>query len=190
MLLFIICHFLIIHFLIAETSSWDPQKPDFQTRTEFSTASSFTVHSCQAWSSTDPRQKECEDHLINFVAEDLQALSVVKSHSFRLFTEKLNPSFNMPCRKTLSNKLIPKKKADMQSSIISNLGNTQQVCVTMDIWTNRDMRSYIGMTCHYIEKYQLKSAMLACSRFRGRHTAESISEKYDDILTSLSCVEK
>ena len=26
--------------------------------------------------------------------------------------------------------------------------------------------------------------MLVCSRFRGRHTAESISEKYDDILTS------
>ena len=38
------------------------------------------------------------------------------------------------------------------------------------------------MTCHYIENYQ--SAMLACTRFRGRQTAELISEKYDEILTS------
>ena len=126
----------------------------------------------------------CEDLLMNFVAEDLQALSVVESPSFRLFTEMLNPSFNMPSRKTLSNKLIPKKKAAMQSCIKSNLENIEQVCVTLDIWTNRDMRSYIGMTCHYIESFQLKSAMLACKHFRVGHAAELISEKYDEILTS------
>ena len=44
------------------------------------------------------------------------------------------------------------------------------------------MRSYLGFTCHYTEDTQLRSGMLACKRFRGRHTAENFQEEYENII--------
>ena len=54
--------------------------------------------------------------------------------------------------------------------------------VTIDIWTNRDLPSYLGMTCHYIQDFQLKSSMLACTHFHGRHTTDNIHEEYQSII--------
>ena len=146
--------------------------------------SQFVEFKPTKWSTSDPRQKECEDYLINFVAEDLQALSVVDSISFREYSAKLNPKFTIPYRKILSNRLIPQKKAALHNSIKSRLKGIDSVCVTLDIWTNRDMRSYLGITCHFINNYKLASAMLACTQFRGRHTADSIVEKYEEVTSS------
>ena len=43
----------------------------------------------------------------------------------------------------------------------------------MDIWSNRQMRSYIGLTAHFIRNWKLESIMLSCHRFKGRHTGEN-----------------
>ena len=72
----------------------------------------------------------------------------------------------------------------MHNSIKSRLQGIDSVCVTLDIWTNRDMRSYLGITCHFIESYKLASPMVACTGFRGRQTADNIVEKYEEVMSS------
>ena len=80
----------------------------------------------------------------------------------------------MPSRKHLRTKLIPARHSEIFSEIVRLMQLAPQLCVTLDIWTNRQMRSYIGMTGHFIVDFKLKSVMLACNRFRGSHTGEEI----------------
>ena len=52
------------------------------------------------------------------------------------------------------------------------------------------MKSYYGMTAHYITDWCLQSVMLACSRFRGSHTGDAISEEYEKIMASFQISNK
>ena len=48
------------------------------------------------------------------------------------------------------------------------------------------MSSFLSVTRRYILDWKLKSVMLACSRFKGKNTAEKIRQEYEK---TLSCFE-
>ena len=68
--------------------------------------------------------------------------------------------------------------------------NSEQISVTLDIWTDRQMRAFLGVTDHYIENFELKNTVLACRRFSGSHTGENILNQFEDILDSFSIKDK
>ena len=72
----------------------------------------------------------------------------------------------------------------LQTKVKDALASVTSVSITLDIWTSRDMRSYLGITAHFIRTFKLESVMLACNRFSGKHTAEHILENYQEILAN------
>ena len=118
---------------------------------------------------------------MTFVAQDLQPLAIVESPAFHRVLEMAEPRYTMPSRKHLSNQLIPKRYTRLFSTTVALLKKAPQVCVTLDMWTNRQMRSYFGMTAHFIVDFKLMSVMLACRRFSGSHTGEEILQHYEDV---------
>ncbi len=52
------------------------------------------------------------------------------------------------------------------------------------------MRSYLGMTVHFITEFRLMSAMLACRRFHGSHTGEAILQHFKEIEQEFQVSEK
>lgn len=52
------------------------------------------------------------------------------------------------------------------------------------------MQSYLGITCHYIADFQLKSVMLACQWFLGSHTGECIAALFEEIVESFEITGK
>ncbi len=154
-------------------------------------------HSVQKWKSTDGgKQKQITDAVVNFIASDLQPLSVVESSAFRKILEMAEPRYLMPSRKYLSATLIPTHFSESFSRVVKLLHCASRVCLTLDIWTNRQAPSYLGVTAHFIIDFNLSSVMLACRRFWGSHTGEaillhfaeieqlfSISGKIDNIIT-------
>lgn len=72
------------------------------------------------------------------------------------------------------------------------LQNTSVVCVTADLWSSRQLRSFLGITAHFIveSEWSLKSVMLACSHFRGSHTAEAINDEFQKVVTSFEITSK
>ena len=84
----------------------------------------------------------------------------------------------------LSTKLIPNKCEDLNKVMCTALHRASSVSVTVDIWSSRQIRSYLGITTHYISPdWERRSAMLACKPFSGRHTAENISAQFEETLT-------
>ncbi|XP_045190900.1 E3 SUMO-protein ligase ZBED1-like [Mercenaria mercenaria] len=117
------------------------------------------------YSASDPRQTLITNALVSYIAGDLVPLSVVDSQYFKNLMEKADPKYQVPIRKHLTSKLIHGKCAELKNDIKFQLKSAQSVCLTLDLWTNRQMRAFLGVTGHFIQEWQLKSVMLACSRF-------------------------
>uniref|UniRef100_UPI003AAFB1AC cocaine esterase-like n=1 Tax=Centroberyx gerrardi TaxID=166262 RepID=UPI003AAFB1AC len=64
---------------------------------------------------------------------------------------------------------------------MSHLSGVSYVATTTDCWTAHQ-RSYIGVTCHWIdeETFERRSAALACQRLRGSHTFDVLAGALDD----------
>lgn len=60
----------------------------------------------------------------------------------------------------------------------------------MDIWSNHQMRSYCGITAHFIKDWEMFSVMLICNRFKGRHTGESIFQEYESTISTFEITSK
>jgi hypothetical protein len=85
-------------------------------------------------------------------------------------------------RSTVSCKLHEKVDSTKQC-LFEKLKMAKTVNLTVDIWSDRKMRAFFGMTAHYISAdHKLTSSLLSCDRFTGSHTGEKIAGEIDRIL--------
>lgn len=126
-------------------------------------------------------QRRVNSLVFDFIVNEVQPFSTVENTSFRKMVEGLSGGRSPVCRKTLMTH-IEKTFPKMKEAITEILLHTQNVCTTADIWTAHH-RSFIGITCHWIESDTLdrKSAALACERIRGHHTYDVIAAKISQV---------
>lgn len=77
-----------------------------------------------------------------------------------------------------------------ESLLKEQLNNAEHICLTVDLWSNRSMKGFLGITAHFILGWELKSAMIACRRFKGRHTGENILHEYEEIISNFDINKK
>ncbi|KAG7175267.1 Zinc finger BED domain-containing protein 1-like 1 [Homarus americanus] len=123
------------------------------------------------WKSTDLCQMELTNCIVAFIAPDLLPLSLVESERFRILMATAEPMFTMPSRKHLSSVLLPQHSTTVQTRLKTQLQQVQNLCLTIDLWSSRDMRSFIGVTA-------------ACCRFKGPHTSDNIYDMYQETVAS------
>ena len=68
--------------------------------------------------------------------------------------ETLNPQYQVPSRKHLSTKLIADRVVQLQESMSDAMSNVSDTSLTLDLWTNHQMCSYLGVTAHFINDFQ------------------------------------
>lgn len=119
-----------------------------------------------------------DNALLKFVVTDLQAFSVVDCDSFQKLVGALNPSYNLPTRKTLSNSMLSSQYAEIYGKVKLSLDKAKYVCITTDAWTSRNNDAYIAVTCHFIdiETEALKTVLLSCFITTERHTAINLEK--------------
>ena len=110
-------------------------------------------------------------------------LSVVESTAFRDMMTEAQPRFAMPSRKHLSTKLLPQRAANVQMELKLQMSSAEDICLTVDLWSSRDMRSFMGITGHFVVNFSLHSVMLACHRFQGSHTADKIFNAFEETIS-------
>ena len=118
------------------------------------------------YSDSDHRQVELTDSLILYVAGDLAPLSVVESHYFANLVNKLDPRYQLPSRKPLSSKLLEVKSASVQSDLRKQLQYAPRVCLTIDRWSNQQMKGFLGIKGHFVLDWDMQSVMIACKCFK------------------------
>lgn len=137
-----------------------------------------------------PRRLQITDRLINFIASNLLPLSVVENEDFKLFCAQLDERYTLPSRKHFRNNLLLSKVADTKLQIQRKLRKVNYVCVCIDIWSSRHMRSYVGITCHTVIDWKAESLMLACKRLRAAHTGDNIYQLYEEVINDFDIQDK
>lgn len=107
--------------------------------------------------------------------------SLVEQPAFKDFAAALYPQCKVLSRPTVKNR-IAEAAGQMKARIISHLSNVNYITTTTDCWSAHQ-KSYIGVTCHWIdgETFERRSAVLACKRLRGSHNFDVLAGVLDDM---------
>ncbi|XP_076862702.1 palmitoyltransferase ZDHHC17 isoform X2 [Brachyhypopomus gauderio] len=126
-------------------------------------------------------QRKVNSLVFDYIVSEVQPFSIVEKSTFRNLVEGLSGGKSPVCRKTIMAQMEENFKR-MKLTAVEVLQHIEHVCTTADIWTAHH-RSFIGITCHWIEPDTLecKSAALACERVRGRHTHDVIAAKISQV---------
>ena len=124
-------------------------------------------------------------NIVHFVVVTLQSFSIVDSEEFKQLMEEKDAHFTLPCRQYLSKVPIPNKYEQLHKKInkmLQEAASVCDVCVTVDIWTNRQMRSYMGITAHFIQNWELSLVCLHVSVSR----VSTLQSTYQHSITKSS----
>jgi hypothetical protein len=122
-------------------------------------------------------QAKLNDLFIKFVVSDLQAFNIATSKPFLEFIYALNPKYNVPDRKTLSeliNKKYEEKKKEIQHVVQKC---SSKLSFTTDSWSSIQCDPYLSLTVHYIDdNFNYKKLLLDFLDFPHPHDQFNISE--------------
>ena len=151
---------------------------------------SFTPAQPTKYPAKHPQQLAMTQDIIALIAEDLLPLFLLDSPRFCALMATSDPHYTMPSCKHFSKTLLAQCQEKLMATIMTLLQQVSHVTVTLDMWSNRQMKSFIGFTGYFVDNGALHSVMLACKRFHGRHTADNIFQAYLEMVTSFDISDK
>ncbi|CAH1107682.1 unnamed protein product [Psylliodes chrysocephalus] len=123
--------------------------------------------------------------LMDLFIKDFQPFRVVEDEGFRNFTTCLNPSYELPNRKTISNTHLPALYEETLKNVQREIGDVKSVTLTTDCWTSVSTESYMAVTVHFISNnFQTKSILLDCIHLPQSHTSENLAKELKQIVVS------
>lgn len=148
---------------------------------------SVFASSVQLYSPNSPRQQAITRSILqDLIVGCSLPLSIVENPYFRNFLNVLDSRYTPVSRTTLTEKLIPDLVTKVKGDIIKALEVQANIAVTTDLWSDRRLRSFLGVTAHVIcknkDSYSLQSFLLDCRRFTGKHCGERIALAFDSIV--------
>ncbi|XP_062542060.1 E3 SUMO-protein ligase ZBED1-like [Armigeres subalbatus] len=109
--------------------------------------------------------------------------NTVEKQGFRRLMKTVCPLYKVPCE-TKFTAMIRDKHEAMKHLLKTKLGIQRYVCLTTDIWTEMmNLRSYLGITCHFLEGNNINSCMLGVVPFEEAKTGANIAGLLNDIVT-------
>ncbi|XP_076666311.1 E3 SUMO-protein ligase ZBED1-like [Andrena cerasifolii] len=115
---------------------------------------------------------EITNKLLYMIAKDGMPYQIVEKEGFKTFVKAITPLYKLPCRKTVTN-MIEEKYVVMSNRIKSQLSNVEHLSITTDIWTDSlNVKSYLGVTCHFILNDEYKSIAIGVTKLDETHTSE------------------
>ncbi|KFM75423.1 Zinc finger BED domain-containing protein 6, partial [Stegodyphus mimosarum] len=137
------------------------------------------------------KKKVIDRALIKMVYKDLQPISIVENEGFREYSKDLNPTYSLPSRKTVSKSLLPAAYEEKKNSLKNVLSAVQNICLSVDCWSNQKAGSYMAVTGHFIDEHMhRKMVLIDCSIFDERHSAKNIAENIIHICQPYFPMEK
>ncbi|GAA6090112.1 uncharacterized protein LOC122831395 [Tachysurus ichikawai] len=144
--------------------------------TQSTIALSFT-QKVQVYSLHSTRQQAISKAIIqDLIIGCCLPLSLVENGHFKHFLEIMDNKYTPISRRTISEKQIPVLVKTVKETVLKKLETQSSVSLTTDLWSDRRLRSFLGVTAHVCNKlkdsdsYALESYLLDCRHFTGRHT--------------------
>jgi hypothetical protein len=125
---------------------------------------------------TPNQQTNIQKKLIEFMISNVQPFVLVKSEAFKNFVTSLNCNFNIPTINTVK-EMISVASNNVNNKLSQKLSDSCRFCcLTTDFWTSGDGKGYIGITCSWLEDFELTEVLLDLSYVPYPHTGLKIKE--------------
>lgn len=119
--------------------------------------------------------------ILQFIYKDNLPFSAVEGCGFLKLMKTVSPRYKVPTRNTI--KILIEKKYDVVSLAFKNvLKNLRHLSLTTDIWTDFQMRSFLGVTVHFIYNHKVLACALGVIHLEESHTSRFISERLQSLL--------
>lgn len=129
------------------------------------------------------QRKEIDDALMLLYNKTFLPFSIVEDQYFNNFISKLNPAYQLPSRKHVSNNMLDADYHNCATEIREKLAGVDSACLTIDCWTSRAQEGYLSVTAHYIDdNFTLQTALLQCRVLSGPHTSANLSAELNEVI--------
>ncbi|CAB5180420.1 unnamed protein product [Rhizophagus irregularis] len=127
----------------------------------------------------------------NTIAVDDQSFTVVKCPEFRQVIRLCNPNVNLPSADTICSDILNLYsiyRQDIKNQLQNSPGRLN---FTLDGWTSPNNISFLGVTCHYIDKdWKINDILLNFICLKGSHSGENIAIKFSQCVKEFNILSK
>jgi BED zinc finger len=118
-------------------------------------------------------------------------LNLVENPAFRDFMKECHFKYDPVSSKKLKRDIIPSLSNKVRGTIHEKLNNISYVTLTIDVWSDRRCRSFLGITCHFVDEKMMPQAYLIdFLRFKSPHTGEAIQQLTEEVLERFNIKKK
>ena len=109
--------------------------------------------------------------------------SLVESAGFRDFAKDCILKYEPVSAKKLKLDIIPSFTNNVLKVTYETLNNIKHLTLTIDRWVDRRFRSFLGITCHFIDdKMMPQSCLIGFVRLKSSYTGDNIEQLTEDVL--------
>lgn len=135
----------------------------------------------RVWTVNDTKALRVSHRIGEMTAVDCQPLSIVSDAKFVCLVSTLEPRYQIPSRKYITDKIIPDIAGDVRAKVEGAMHGVKWFSFTSDTGISND--SLLGLTAHWLsEAFDRMHAMLHAQSITGSHTGELIYSKYQTML--------
>uniref|UniRef100_A0A8C1F800 BED-type domain-containing protein n=2 Tax=Cyprinus carpio TaxID=7962 RepID=A0A8C1F800_CYPCA len=137
------------------------------------------------WGPSDPRAKNLDKKVMEMIATDIQAFSVVEGVGFRRLLAAAEPRYTLKTEKFYRTDKLHHVHAKVVIKIKELLAveNAKHIAFTTDCWSG-STESLMSLTAHFIdEEWNRVQVVLNVKAMSGSHTGEYIGQLFLDMLT-------
>lgn len=137
-----------------------------------------------------------QDRIVSSITKNLiikcnLPLNLVENPWFRAFMKDCNVKCEPVSTKKVKHAVIPSMKNQLLKTIHEKLHDVNHLTLTIDGWCDRRCRSFLGATCHFLDKEMMPETFLIdFVRFKSPHTGENIRQLTEEILDRYNIKEK
>nr|XP_049461197.1 E3 SUMO-protein ligase ZBED1-like [Anopheles coluzzii] len=140
---------------------------------------------------TSEAKKKQDELLLKLICQESLPFSITESEAFKKYSYGLNPNYELPSRKTVSEAILNREYNKSLQKVKTALENTTKIALTSDGWSNINNTSFYALTAHYIDNdNKLCSNLLECSEFPYQHTGHNIAEWVNEVTEKFDITEK
>ncbi|CAF3184086.1 unnamed protein product [Rotaria socialis] len=127
----------------------------------------------------------------NLIIKCNSPLSIIEKAAFREFMKECVPKWEPMSVKKLKHIITNSFKERVHKLIHDTLQHIESVSLTIDGWSDRCGRAFLGITCHFIDEKLLPQAyLIEFTRMKSPHTSDNIRRQTEYVLDSFNIKEK
>jgi hypothetical protein len=157
----------------ARTVQKKAQNEDLVVTKQTSISNSFKEIS--SFAEGGAKHRRITNIILFMICKDNLPLSTVEKESFKQLMTTVAPLYKVPSRKHFTN-FLDQKYEFLKHKFHGKIERADYVALTTDIWTDSQTRSFLGITVHFLDGFNMKSGTFGVYQLDERHTAQYVSE--------------